>query len=249
MRQRIKYIDFFRFLAIINMVIYHTYYDLKFVFLMKSLIFDSNIWDILQQYICISFIFLSGISCNYSSKLIKKAFKLSIISVLITIVTAHTSEDLVIYFGIIHFLTVLTIVIFFISKINVNKVNNEILFWIFVLIFIFLKSGVLYRNEFYSKIYIFMSKLPFSFVLGFPKNDFFSSDYFPIIPWIFLGVSGYYFNETKISKKIEKIFQDIKIPKIITVISQKSLIIYVFHQVVIYTVLYIYFVVYKNNIY
>ena len=39
MRKRIKYIDFFRFFAIINMVIYHTYYDLKFVFLVKSPIF------------------------------------------------------------------------------------------------------------------------------------------------------------------------------------------------------------------
>ena len=249
MRKRIKYIDFFRFFAIINMVIYHTYYDLKFVFLVKSPIFYSNKWNILQQYICISFIFLSGVSCNYSSNLLKKAFKLSIISILITVVTVNVSKDLAIYFGIIHFLTVLTIVILFISKINANKINNEILFWIFILIFILFKRGVFYRNEFYNNIYSFMSKLPFSFVLGFPKNDFFSSDYFPIIPWIFLGVSGYYFHRTKISIKVEEFFKDIKIPKIITFISKKSLIIYVLHQVVIYTVLYIYFVIYKNMVY
>jgi len=50
-----------------------------------------------------------------------------------------------------------------------------------------------------------MTKLPFSFVIGFPKNSFYSSDYFPILPWIFLGLAGYYFFGTGIAKKMEKV--------------------------------------------
>ena len=36
MKERVKYIDFFRFLAIVNMVIYHAYYDLRFIFLIDN---------------------------------------------------------------------------------------------------------------------------------------------------------------------------------------------------------------------
>jgi len=84
-------------------------------------------------------------------------------------------------------------------------------------------------------------KLPFSFVIGFPSNDFYSADYFPIIPWIFLGMAGYYFYGTKMAKKLEEVFQKINMPKIITLVSKKSLLIYILHQVVILLVLFIYF--------
>ena len=171
------------------MVIYHTYYDLRFIFLIDNSIFASKFWYFLQQYVCISFIFLSGLSCNYSDKLLKKAQKLLIISILITVITALVSKELAIYFGIIHFLTVLTVALHFIKKIETSNTNNGILFWIFMGLFILFKSKVLFTIPFYRYFYIIMTKLPFSFVVGFPKNNFYSADYFPIIPWIFLGIS------------------------------------------------------------
>jgi len=241
MKERVKYIDFFRFLAIINMVIYHAYYDLRFIFLIDNSVFESKFWYILQQYVCISFIFLSGLSCNYSEKLLKKAQKLLIISILITVVTVLLSKELAIYFGIIHFLTVLTLLLHFIKKINLSNKNNATLFFIFMGLFILFKSKLLFTIPFYRKFYIIMTKLPFSFVIGFPKNSFYSSDYFPILPWIFLGLAGYYFFGTGIAKKMEEAFKNVKMPKIITLISQKSLLIYILHQVIILVVLFIYF--------
>jgi brp/blh family beta-carotene 15,15'-monooxygenase len=241
MKERVKYIDFFRFLAIINMVIYHAYYDLRFIFLIDNSVFESKFWYILQQYVCISFIFLSGLSCNYSEKLLKKAQKLLIISILITVVTVLLSKELAIYFGIIHFLTVLTLLLHFIKKINLSNKNNATLFFIFMGLFILFKSKLLFTIPFYGKFYIIMTKLPFSFVIGFPKNSFYSSDYFPILPWIFLGLAGYYFFGTSMAKKMEEAFKNVKMPKIITLISQKSLLIYILHQVIILVVLFIYF--------
>lgn len=241
MKERVKYIDFFRFLAIINMVIYHAYYDLRFIFLIDNSVFESKFWYILQQYVCISFIFLSGLSCNYSEKLLKKAQKLLIISILITVITVLISKELAIYFGIIHFLTVLTLLLHFIKKINLSNKNNATLFFIFMGLFILFKSKMLFTIPFYRKFYIIMTKLPLSFVIGFPSNDFYSSDYFPILPWIFLGLAGYYFFGTSMAKKMEEAFKNVKMPKIITLISQKSLLIYILHQVIILVVLFIYF--------
>ncbi|EFM39022.1 hypothetical protein HMPREF0379_1250 [[Eubacterium] yurii subsp. margaretiae ATCC 43715] len=241
MKERVKYIDFFRFLAIINMVIYHAYYDIRFIFLIDNSVFASKFWYFLQQYVCISFIFLSGLSCNYSEKLLKKAQKLLIISILITVITVLISKELAIYFGIIHFLTVLTLVLHFIKKINMSKKNNAALFWVFMGLFILFKSKLLFTIPLYRKFYIIMTKLPLSFVMGFPNNNFYSSDYFPIIPWIFLGMAGYYFYGTNMAKKLEEAFKGINMPKIITLISKKSLLIYILHQVVILLVLFIYF--------
>ena len=241
MKERVKYIDFFRFLAIINMVIYHAYYDIRFIFLIDNSMLASKFWYCLQQYVCISFIFLSGLSCNYSEKLLKKAQKLLIISVLITVITVLVSKELAIYFGIIHFLTALTLVLHFIKKININKNNSSVLFWVFMCLFILFKSKLLFTIPLYRHFYITLIKLPFSFVIGFPSNDFYSADYFPIIPWIFLGMAGYYFYGTKMAKKLEEVFQKINMPKIITLVSKKSLLIYILHQVVILLVLFIYF--------
>lgn len=241
LKERVKYIDFFRFLAIINMVIYHAYYDLRFIFLIDNAIFASRFWYFLQQYICISFIFLSGISCNYSDKLLKKAKKLLIISILITVITVLVSTELAIYFGIIHFLTVLTVALHFIKKIEKSKKNNGALFWIFMGLFILFKSKLPLMVPLYRYFYIIMTKLPFSFVVGFPKNNFYSADYFPIIPWIFLGIAGYFFYGTKMENKMEEAFQNINMPKIITIISKKSLLIYILHQVIIFAIFFIFF--------
>ena len=41
MKERVKYIDFFRFLAIVNMVIYHAYYDVTIV---------KSYWKKLKNY-------------------------------------------------------------------------------------------------------------------------------------------------------------------------------------------------------
>ncbi|EHL18821.1 hypothetical protein HMPREF9628_02003 [Peptoanaerobacter stomatis] len=302
MSNRIYIIDFLRGFTIIHMIIYHTLYDLKYVFSVNMPFFSTNSWYFYQQYICMSFIFLSGFSTNFSKKLLRNAVKLSIISIIITVVTTLVSDEFAIKFGVIHFLAFSMLAIFFVKKIEDkstnshkncsknrfqnetnyksfkkfgNKINIEyaIFSLITLSIFIVLKSKYFLKSDIYVDIYNFMQKLPLSFIYGFPRDDFYSADYFPIIPWIFLSFTGYfigkfykdintekifeiktddYKNEIKYEleckEKIElnKIFRKNKILSFICVMGRHSLFIYILHQVVIYGVLYIIFEIIIN---
>ena len=67
--------------------------------------------------------------------------------------------------------------------------------------------------------------------LGFPSSDFFSTDYFPLIPWIFLFTAGFYLWNFIAEKNLTKYFE-FKIP-IFDKIGKYSLWIYLAHQPII----------------
>ncbi len=246
MKSRIRYIDFFRGLAIINMVVYHFLYDLKYIFSV-DINFTIDSFYSYQQYIAISFIFLSGLSSNYSGKLLKNGIKLFVISICVTLITKYMISDLVIYFDILHFLSIGMIFIWLYRYTKGNKKYTEntynILFIMMMVIFISLKI-LLNIEEFYMIFHNVFKSVTHSFILGFPSSNFSSGDYFPLIPWIFLMFSGYFFSRTMLHQHINKIFNNIKIfnkLSFIETIGRYSLIIYILHQIVIYGVLYFIF--------
>ncbi len=242
MNKRIRYIDFFRGLAIINMVIYHALYDLKYIFL-ADISFTVDSYYMYQQYIAISFIFLSGLSSNYSSKLLKNGIKLFFISMGVTITTSFISKDLVIYFGILHFLSVGMILIWIFEYFKRDKVYTEkkytLLFLLMMVCFIGFKN-LLNIDAFYMFFYRLFENIDHSFMIGFPSPDFSSGDYFPLIPWIFLMFSGYFFSGSRFNETINAMFNNIGIFEklnIIEVIGRYSLIIYILHQIILYGIL------------
>ncbi len=249
MRERVRYIDFFRGLAIINMIIYHTLYDLKYIFLVHMNFFNLESFYFYQQYICISFIFLSGVSSNYSSKLLKNGIKLFVISLIITCITIFFSKGMEIYFGVLHFLSIGMILIWlYHTYIKKNRIYSEkkhnLLFILTLMVFVLVKLSVDNMDFIYMFFYDIFSNIPFSFIIGFPKPEFYSSDYFPIIPWIFLMFSGYFFSRSIFHKKINAKFNEITFfnyLSFIEYIGKHSLIIYVLHQVIIYFALYLIF--------
>ena len=64
---------------------------------------------------------------------------------------------------------------------------------------------------------------------GFPFSGFISSDYFPIIPWIFLYLTGFYMNQSFMRHKLWQKYAEISIP-FLSLVGKKSLWIYMLHQ-------------------
>ncbi len=65
--------------------------------------------------------------------------------------------------------------------------------------------------------------------MGFPSPDFYSSDYFPLLPWIFLYGAGFYFFKW-IEKKEEVLKILSKKIRFFQSIGKYSIWIYIVHQ-------------------
>ena len=66
-------------------------------------------------------------------------------------------------------------------------------------------------------------------ILGFPGPGFYSSDYFPILPWIFLYWTGWFLYPLIMKSKGIRRFLSIRIP-LLSSIGKKTIWVYVLHQ-------------------
>ena len=81
--------------------------------------------------------------------------------------------------------------------------------------------------------------------LGFPQPSFFSTDYFPLIPWFFLFVTGYFlFRLTSEKGWNEKLFARGQFP-LLNFLGRHSLMVYLLHQPVLYGLGMLYFYLIK----
>lgn len=67
---------------------------------------------------------------------------------------------------------------------------------------------------------------------GFPPADFFSTDYFSLLPWCFLFLTGYFLFRLRPEET-----REIRRVPLVTAMGRHSLLIYMLHQPVIYGLL------------
>ena len=204
------------------MIIFHGIFDLENFY---GFNFNHDFYYY-QQYICISFILISGYSTHFSNNFKKKFLILTGLSILITLGSYIFSREDAIYFGIIHFFAATTL-IHMVLKNYIKKINPRLGLILNTLLFVTLKK-IYYGSIFFGKVLV--PKIFYSlnlFFLGLPSENFYSGDYFPIIPWIFLFYMGYFlFDFVKFTKK--EASQDF-----ICVMGRHSLLIYFLHQIIL----------------
>ena len=248
-RSRLGSIDTIRGITIISMILFHACWDIVYFDLGLSPEFlygtGAYIW---QQSICWSFIFISGFCFSYGHDHLKQGLKLVILSLIVTAVTVLVMPDERIVFGVLTLLgcsVLLTIPVdrFFSDKKGPSipgLLISLLLFFLFrninrgTLGFETLSLGALPEN---------LYKGYFMTFLGFMDPEFTSSDYFSVIPWVFMFLAGYFRNRVFNGKE-----KDIKLFKLnirpLAFLGRHSLIIYLAHQVV----LYLFFLLLKHHI-
>ncbi len=227
---RLNFLDSIRGILILNMLLYHLCWDLAYIYNINIPGFGGIAGHIWQQCICCGFILLSGICLRLSGsteKRLKNGIKIFLWGLAITFVTRIFAYDSRIIFGILTFLGSSMLITALASK-YLEKIPS--LFGAaacFALFFIFksVNNGALLYG---------LIKLPkrlysglFMTYLGFMQPDFFSSDYFSLLPWIFLYLTGYFVSP--FVKKADKNITDIKIP-VLNYIGRHSLVFYLAHQ-------------------
>lgn len=229
-RKRYLLIDTIRGFAVINMILYHLCWNIDNLTGIKLNWYHTGLALLWQFLICGTFLLLAGFCIRFSSHILKHTIIIAICAMSITLVTSITGDKTLIVFGILHCMT-LCFIIFMLIKNFLNKISAKIGLYICILLFIItynIPNG-------YLGLFGFGLYLPEGWyvsywlsLLGLLSPDFRSADYFPIFPYLFLFLAGYY-----ISKLNFNIKKDINI-KFLSFIGQHSLIIYLIHQPILY---------------
>jgi uncharacterized membrane protein len=73
---------------------------------------------------------------------------------------------------------------------------------------------------------------------GFIPTGFFSSDYFPLFPWIFMFFAGSYFGKLLLQRKMPAFFYQTH-SKLLALVGRNTLLIYLVHQPILLVILYL----------
>ncbi|MDD7305139.1 MAG: heparan-alpha-glucosaminide N-acetyltransferase domain-containing protein [Peptoniphilaceae bacterium] len=227
-------IDQIRGFTIISMVLFHLCYDIN---LYRNLAwYDNTLFNhIWQLSIAIAFFTISGIVSNFLSyqSNIKRGIKISLLGFLISAITYFFDKDLLILFGVLNGLGLSMILTGLIQKKLKIDPKFSIVFLVLFIIFYRLPNKQILAFNIDSKLYD-MNLFP----LGFPNDSFYSTDYFPIIPWFFIYFFGLLIGKIFIKSKF---FNKSYSNNLLAKIGQHSIEIYLAHQVIIYLLVYSYF--------
>ena len=225
-------LDTLRGFTLLHMVMFHFLYDVFIIYGVHpgwDRMLSTRIW---QQYICWSFILISGIAFHFSHSIWRKSLILITWGFVFTGVTVLLLPSETIWFGILSFMGLSALVTGLLDPI-LSKVPPALGILLSGLCFFFTRSV---PSGYFGWGSLRLASLPRSLYrwwigawIGFPPSSFHSSDYFALIPWIFLFWIGYYLFDYLQKEKIAAIMKKGKLP-LLTAIGRKSLWIYVIHQ-------------------
>ena len=258
-RGRYEILDLIKGIMIISVVLYHFAWDLADIagFEGVARFLNGNVAWYWQQISCGTFIFLSGMSCRFSRNNLKNGARVLGFGMVITLVTFIAElvmnrmgyGGVFIWFGILHFIGCACLLMGL-----CQKAFDKVPAWLGAplgLLLYLLTRGIYIVSETTPGGYIGLTfgaheaqrlrllQLPHALYthpglecLGFPTAQFSSADYFPLIPWLFLFLSGYYcwnlLKGTRIAQKSERMHGNF-----FNVIGRNTLWVYLLHQPVL----------------
>jgi len=224
-------IDLLRGLAIIGMIIYHLLVDLRFFYNLNIAVFSGPLL-IFARLIAVTFIFLVGVSASFQRQRrpLSRFFTRSLIvlfwAAVISLTTYFLFPTEFVFFGILHLIGISLILL-----IPFLFVPNKLYLFISGLIVIATSIIISRFNT---------DSFPLIF-LGFKPKTITSLDYFPLFPWFALVIFGLAFG--RLYPKVRP--QNLEKPRnkvvgIIEIAGQRSLAIYLLHQPVLISLLFLF---------
>ena len=238
-KKRYYVLDAIRGFALINMILYHAAWDLVYMFDVNWNWYRSNGAYIWQQCICWTFILVSGFCFSFGRNKAKRGAIVFLCGLIITFVTCTIMPESRVVFGILTFLGSCMLILALLEPILV-KPNPYIGTICCLFLFLLTRNinegflGFEKWNLIALPNYFYQNLL--TTYLGFPESGFYSTDYFAILPWIFLFTTGFYLNKIFQRKDWLKILQP-RTLKPLEWLGKHSLPIYMIHQPIIYAVL------------
>jgi len=243
---RYEFLDVLRGLTLISMILYHTLWDLVYIADVDIFWFWGKGAYVWQQSICWTFICLAGFCWPLGRKRLKRGCVVFFAGALVTGVTLALMPGQRVVFGVLTLLGSCMLLMIPLDK-ALQKVPAQVGIIGATVLFVLTKT----LNEGFLGIgdVIFL-KLPEEWYdcgwlmtyIGFTDKDFYSTDYFSLLPWFFLFTVGYFLNRVAKEKGILEIpiLKNIH-NKPLAFIGRNSLGVYLLHQPVIYGVVSFFF--------
>lgn len=237
MNKRLHLLDALRGFTLINMIAYHGIWNLVYLFGVQAPWYRGTPGYIWQQWICWTFILLSGFCFRLGRRPLKRGLTVFGCGILVTAVTLAVMPDSRIIFGVLTCIGSCMLLLIPLEK-WLKRVPSAVGLALSFGLFVLLRNvpdGTLGFEG------LVLAALPESLYrnlltayLGFPHRGFFSTDYFPLIPWLFLFVTGYFLFRCLDEKGLnEKLFTRGQFP-VLNWMGRHSLLIYLLHQPVLY---------------
>ena len=225
MRRRFDVLDAWRTLAIVLMVAYHFLYDLYIFGVISANQMFSAPLNVLERFICCSFILLAGASARFSRNNLRHGLVVLGAGLVVEIGAAVAGQT--IRFGVLMLLGSSMVLWHFLGK-GLQKLPG----WS-----VAAGSGVLFFAARWWTGRTAVS-VPWLYPLGFTAPGFYSADYFPLLPWFFLFLIGTALGGWCLAHRENRLLA-VRLPGVLTWPGRHSLIIYVLHQPVLYGISYL----------
>lgn len=231
---RLHGLDIFRGLAVIFMIIYHFMYDLT-LYHLADLNINHSPYLLAIRYTIMSMFLLSvGMSLTLAHqkgiqwrKIAKRSFILSLASLAVTVSTYSIFPNSWIYFGILHFILISSLLVLPLLKFP----KMTLLLSLFIVIGSL--TGVLHLHHLFA-----LLQEP----LSLPSSK--SQDLVPLFPWLAVILIGMLIVQHKWHEKIFKhqcFEMKYAMNKILKKIGQNTLLIYLIHQPILFLGFELYF--------
>ncbi len=229
---RIQAIDALRGFCVVLMCFHHFFYDLAAFLGAPWWIFSNPVFNVLHYIFAGCFILLSGVSSRFSRSNLRRGGILLLIALALTAVTwlgDHLGGKLLgwepgvlIVCGVLHMLAVCMLFYGF-----THRFWDRLPDWVMILFCVLaavltarLANGVLIDGP------------EWLFPFGFIAEGFYSADYFPLFPWLFVFLFGTWLGEKIRAGKLPEGFYTYRVP-FFPAVGRHALLIYILHQPVL----------------
>ncbi len=222
-KNRIWEIDLLRGLLFISMAFAHAIYDIDYIFGYYTNFFVKY-YNTVGMPTALLFMLLCGISCNLSKNPVRNGLKVFGIACCMTVVTGIVDDifamGVIINFGILHMLGIAMIVCGLLKKAKP--------------LYIFLISLPIFIADYFINI----QNVYWLFPLGFHTRDFYSADYYPLLPYVGIVLLGFGLGKLIYKEKKSLFPFSISGKDPISFVGRHSLVLYVVHQPVVLVITY-----------
>ncbi len=244
-KRRLHLLDSLRGTALVSMIAYHAVWDLVFLYDVSLDWYRGMPGYVWQQSICWCFILLSGFCWKLGRRQLRRGLTVFGAGWLVTAVTLLVMPENRVIFGVLVLLGACSLLLIPLEKWlrRVPAMAGAVGSILFFVLFRDVNSGFLGFEG------CRLIALPEAWYhgylatwLGFPDRNFYSTDYFSLLPWGFLFLTGYFLYRLAEEKQwLDYAFWTKKEPRplggVLAWLGRHSLLLYLLHQPVLYLLL------------